>query len=56
MQDMYVDYDLAQTSAEHIRGIRQWKTNEFMHSGLRDDGARIFDRLLGMNRSTFLEF
>jgi hypothetical protein len=29
-------------------------TNEYKHSGLRDDGARILDRLLSMVRDTLL--
>lgn len=33
-----------------IRGLRVWATNEYKHSGIRDDGARIFDRLLSMAR------
>ncbi|KAK9810112.1 hypothetical protein WJX72_005044 [[Myrmecia] bisecta] len=49
-EDLYVDFDLAQETASHINGIRQFITNEYMHSGIRDDGARIFDRLLGMVR------
>ena len=27
-----------------------WVTNEFQHSGLRDDGARVFSTLLAMSR------
>lgn len=30
-------------------------TNEYRHSGIRDDGTRIFDRLLGMVRETVLD-
>ena len=33
-----------------INGLRIWATNEYKHSGIRDDGARILDRLLGMAR------
>lgn len=35
---------------EQVKGIRVWSTNEYKHSGIRDDGARIFDRLLSMAR------
>lgn len=52
VEDMYVDFNLAQGTAGHIQGIRQWMTNEFMHSGVRDDGARIFEQLLGMTRGS----
>jgi hypothetical protein len=41
-----------QETAAHIRGIRQWVTNEYMHSGIRDDGARIFEHLLAMARGS----
>lgn len=53
-QDMYVDFNFAQDTASHIKGLKQWMTNEYYHSGIRDDGSRIFDRLLGMNRGTIL--
>lgn len=51
-QDLYVDFELAQETAGKIQGIRQWVTNEYMHSGIRDDGARILERLLGMVRGS----
>mmetsp|Transcript_14470 Transcript_14470/g.31400 ORF Transcript_14470/g.31400 Transcript_14470/m.31400 type:complete len:517 (+) Transcript_14470:56-1606(+) len=54
VEDMYVDYHLSQVTASSIRGIRQWITNEYKHSGIRDDGARIFDRLLNMVRDAIL--
>lgn len=42
----------SQETAQHIRGIRQWVTNEYAHSGIRDDGARIFEQLLAMTRGS----
>lgn len=51
-EDLYVDFQLAQETASKIQGIRQWVTNEYMHSGVRDDGARILERLLGMVRGS----
>ncbi len=50
LEDMYVDYEAAQASAAHVQGLRQWVTNEYRHSGIRDDGGRIFERLLGLAR------
>ena len=47
---MYVDFDHAQATAKHITGIRQWITNEFHHSGLRDDGQRILEFLMAFSR------
>lgn len=86
LDDMYVDYNLAQDTLEGVAGVKQWVTNEFKHrwvvmgeggswrgvctsggrlthvpllvccccSGIRDDGSRIVDRLLGMVRDVVL--
>lgn len=32
---MYVAFDKAQETAEHVHGIQQWITNEFLHSGTK---------------------
>lgn len=48
----YVDFALAEETAEYISGIRKWVTNEYMHSGIREDGPRILDRLMGMTRNS----
>lgn len=55
-QDMYVDYESAQETAAQVGGIQQWITNEYRHSGVRDDGARILEMLLGMTRGSVLTF
>ncbi|KAK7394712.1 hypothetical protein VNO78_15247 [Psophocarpus tetragonolobus] len=47
-EDLYVSFKLAMETASQIAGIRLWITNEFMHSGLRDDGSKVIDHLLGM--------
>ncbi|KAG5095736.1 hypothetical protein JHK84_051324 [Glycine max] len=47
-EDLYVNFKLAMETASQIAGIRPWITNEFMHSGLRDDGSKVIDHLLGM--------
>ncbi|WJX77487.1 hypothetical protein P8452_60791 [Trifolium repens] len=47
-EDMYVNFKLSKETASQIAGIRLWITNEFMHSGLRDDGSKVLDHLLGM--------
>lgn len=31
--DMYVDFNLSQQTLSHVKGARQWVTNEFLHSG-----------------------
>ncbi len=51
---MYVDFDLAQETAACVRGIRQYITNEYKHSGIRDDGARILDKLCNLTRDGIL--
>uniref|UniRef100_A0A6U2G3X3 Uncharacterized protein n=2 Tax=Hemiselmis andersenii TaxID=464988 RepID=A0A6U2G3X3_HEMAN len=56
--DVYVEHDLSvKTAALTGSGkggskMKIWVTNEYQHSGLRDDGYRILDRLLGMIRGT----
>ncbi|XP_002984144.2 uncharacterized protein LOC9644930 [Selaginella moellendorffii] len=47
-EDMYVNVSLSEATAASIPGIRLWITNEFMHSGLREDGYRVLDHLLAM--------
>lgn len=31
LDDMYVDYNLAQATLQGVPGVRQWVTNEFKH-------------------------
>ncbi len=50
VEDAFVDYALAEATARTIDGARTWATNEYMHSGVREDGGRIFERLLAMAR------
>ena len=50
-EDMYVDFDCAQRTAGAIAGARQWVTNEYLHSGVREDGPRIFKALLALARN-----
>jgi len=44
--DMFVPTDLSLRTAEVIRGLDPWVTNEYEHDGLRADGERVFERLL----------
>jgi pimeloyl-ACP methyl ester carboxylesterase len=48
--DMYVERSLSEETAELIPSMRTWLTNEFEHNGLRADGGRILDRLIGLAR------
>jgi len=52
--DMYVDFLLTQNTLSKIKGSRQWVSNEYMHSGIRDDGGKIFDSLLNIVRGIVL--
>jgi pimeloyl-ACP methyl ester carboxylesterase len=48
--DMYVERTLSEQTASDIRGLNLWVTSEYEHDGLRADGERILDRLLGIVR------
>ena len=50
VDDPYVDMGLSLETVERIPSMRAWVTNEYLHNGLRADGERILDRLLGMVR------
>ena len=47
-EDMYVEREYSEETANIIGGSRLWVTNEYEHNGLRQDGYRILDRLLSM--------
>ena len=49
--DMYVDFDACAQVTKRggpLEKCKVWISNEYQHSGLRDDGAKIFTKLLGM--------
>jgi pimeloyl-ACP methyl ester carboxylesterase len=50
LDDMFVDFDLATEVVNEFMGpnTRVYATNEYMHSGIREDGKRILDKLLAM--------
>ncbi|MEU0794185.1 alpha/beta fold hydrolase [Amycolatopsis sp. NPDC005961] len=50
LDDMYVDATYSLQTAETIRGLRLWATNEYEHDGLRVSGGRVLDHLLRMLR------
>lgn len=50
-EDMYVDFDLSMKVASRGGPLEKCKvyiTNDYQHSGIRDDGAAIFNKLHGM--------
>jgi hypothetical protein len=46
--DIYVDRAYSEETAQRIRGLKLWITNEYQHNGLRADGERILSRLIDM--------
>lgn len=45
--DMFVDRECSENTAKLIQGIKLWITNEYKHSGLRDDSG-ILTKLMKM--------
>jgi pimeloyl-ACP methyl ester carboxylesterase len=50
--DMYVPRDLSVRTAEAIKDLQPWITNEYEHDGLRVSSGKVLDRLIGMVRGT----
>jgi hypothetical protein len=48
-EDMFVPRALSEQTADAIKGMKVWLTNEFEHSGLRTSD-RVFERLLALVR------
>jgi hypothetical protein len=46
--DMYVPRELSVPTAEAIRGLRAWVTNEYEHDGLRVSSGAVLRRLIGL--------
>ncbi len=54
-EDMYVDFDHSMAVAARggpLQDCKLYITNEYQHSGVRDDGASIFNKLHGMASGT----
>jgi pimeloyl-ACP methyl ester carboxylesterase len=49
-EDAYVDRVFSEETARLLPGMRPWVTNELEHNGLRADGDRVLDRLIGLAR------
>lgn len=47
-EDLYVDPEHSSHTAEQIRGLRRWITNEYEHDGVRSSGDAVFERLWRM--------
>ena len=53
--DMYVDFDACMKVTQRggpLEKCKVWITNTYQHSGLRDDGANIFNKILGMAKGS----
>jgi pimeloyl-ACP methyl ester carboxylesterase len=50
--DPFVDRKLSEQTADLLPGMRRWLTNEYLHNGLRSDGGRVLDRLVGLARGS----
>jgi pimeloyl-ACP methyl ester carboxylesterase len=49
-EDAFVDRRFSEETADLIPGMRRWLTDEYHHNGLRTDGGRVLDRLIGLAR------
>ncbi|KAJ2509122.1 hypothetical protein IWW47_000165 [Coemansia sp. RSA 2052] len=47
--DMFVDFNLSEQTANAVKGLRQWVTNEYHHNGLRAD-SRVMTYLVSLLR------
>jgi pimeloyl-ACP methyl ester carboxylesterase len=50
--DPFVLRRFSEQTADLLPGMRRWLTDEYLHNGLRSDGARVLDRLIGLARGT----
>ena len=48
--DMYVPREFSLETADTIRGMRVWLTDEYEHNGLRAHGERVLGHLLDLVR------
>ncbi len=48
VDDMYVPRQLSLPTAQAIRGLRPWVTNEYQHDGLAASDGAVLDRLLAL--------
>jgi hypothetical protein len=49
-EDAYVPRQFSEETAAMLAAMRPWVTNEYQHNGLRADGGRVLDRLVGLAR------
>jgi hypothetical protein len=50
VNDMYVPAEFSLPTAQAIRGLKAWVTDEYEHDGLRTSNGAVLDRLLALAR------
>ncbi|EIM80537.1 alpha/beta-hydrolase [Stereum hirsutum FP-91666 SS1] len=50
MEDMYVDFNLAQDTASKVKNTEQFITNQIFHDGLRLDTKEVISKLFDLNK------
>jgi hypothetical protein len=50
VDDPFVDRRFSEETADLLPGMRRWLTDEHLHNGLRTDGGRVLDLLIGLVR------
>lgn len=53
IDDMYVDFDLAQQTASKVKGTEQFITNQMFHDGLRVDSKEVFEKLFQISKREY---
>ena len=53
VDDMYVDYGLAQDTARAVRGTEQFVTNQMFHDGLRKHTEEVVGKLFEISRREY---
>ncbi|TFK51612.1 alpha/beta-hydrolase [Heliocybe sulcata] len=53
IDDMYVDYGLAQETAAAIRGTEQYITNQLFHNGIHAEPKEVMQRLFALSRREY---
>lgn len=48
--DMYIDRDLSITTAQTIKGLKSWITDQHQHDGLRTSNGAVLDHLITLIR------
>jgi hypothetical protein len=47
-EDMFVSFGLAEDTLRRLPNVRKYVTSEYLHDGIRENGAAIFEKLHGL--------